>query len=486
MGTIKKNALYNILLSVSQILFPLITFPYISRVLGPVGIGNVSFVDSVTQYFLLVAALGIPVYGIREIAKLKDQPQKRSEVFSELLLIHLSTTGMAVAIYISIFFTLPYFAAYRPLFYLGALVLLFQLFIIEWLFQGMEEFPYITKRTLLVRIGSVLAIFLFVKEAGDELWYYGISCLAVLVNALFNVAYARRFVRFVPSRRIFKKHGKALLYIFSLGLVTSVYTVLDTALLGLLSTPEQVGYYATSARLVKLVIMIFIAFSTVFIPPLSKAFHEDEEQHAFLLLQKSFAYTILLSVPASIGLYVVAPLLITMYAGADFSEAITSLQVLAPSILFIGLSNVFGMQILNPTHNERLFFRAAVIGMLISLLMNFSLIPVLGHIGAALSSVVTEFCVLVLLIRYALVKVRFRPAWKLLWQAVLASLPAIPIYQLVEKTVDSMVLQLFLVLAATTIVYVCMQAIIFRNRHIFALFDLVKAKVGGAKNGLKH
>ncbi|QEL00352.1 flippase [Olivibacter sp. LS-1] len=486
MGTIKKNAFYNILLSISQILFPLITFPYISRVLGPVGIGNVSFVDSVTQYFILAAALGIPIYGVREIAKSKGNPEKRSQVFSELLIIHLSTTALAVSLYVGIFFTSSHFEVYRPLFYLGAGALFFQSLAIEWLFQGLEEFPYITKRTLVVRAFSILAIFLLVNKPGDEVWYYGISCISVLINVLFNITYAKRFVHLRRSRNIFKKHGKALLYIFSLGLVTSVYTVLDTALLGFLSTPAQVGYYATSARLIKLVVMIFVAFSTVLIPPLSKAFHEANEQSANLLLEKSFGYTILLSVPASIGLYIVAPMVIKLYAGSQFIEAVKSLQILAPSILFISLSNVFGMQILNPTNNERLFFKAAIIGMLISLLINFSLIPFLGQVGAALSSVITEFSVLALLIFYALRKVNFRPAWKLLWQALLASLPVVVVCPLIVVNISSVPLQLVLIISVAILVYGGIQRFAFHNPHLSALLEMLQAKLGKAKNSLKR
>ncbi|MEH6305198.1 flippase [Olivibacter sp. CPCC 100613] len=486
MGTIKKNALYNVLLSVSQILFPLITFPYVSRILGPVGIGNVSFVDSVTQYFILIAALGIPIYGVREIAKLKDQQEKRSEVFSELLLIHLCTTGLALLLYIGIFFTAPYFKHYQPLFFLGAMVLFFQLFVVEWLFQGMEEFPYITKRTLLIRIGSVLAIFLLVNGSGDEAWYYGISCLAVLINAFFNMTYARRFVYLRPVQNIFKKHSKALLYIFSLGLVTSVYTVLDTALLGFLSTPEQVGYYATSARLIKLVIMVFVAFSTVLIPPLSKAFHENDTEHAIMLLEKSFGYTILLSVPASIGLYIVAPLIIPLYAGSQFLEATSSLKTIAPSIVFVSLSNVFGMQILNPTNNEQLFFWAAIAGMFISLLINFSLIPFFGQLGAALSSVITEFSVLILLIFFALKKIQFRPAWKLLWQALISILPTVIIYRFITMYTHTLLLQLVLVMTISAFVYGSIQYFVFRNPHLYGLLGMLRKKLHNAKNSLKH
>lgn len=480
MGTIKKNAIYNILLSASQLLFPLITFPYVSRVLGPQGIGVVSFIDSLTQYFILVAALGIPIYGVREIAKVRTDPTKRAQVFSELLLIHISSTCLALLVYITVFFSIAKFQAYQHLLLIGSGLLLFQVFMLEWLFQGLEEFPYITKRTLLIRAFSVLAIFLLVKKPQDTLSYYSIFLATLLANAVFNIHYARRFVRFklVKYKQAIARHWKSLLYIFSLGLVTSVYTLLDTALLGLLSTNTQVGYYATATRLTKLVIMIFVAFATVMIPPLSKAFHIGDRATANRLLKKSFGYMVLLSVPASIGLMVVAPLILRLYAGQEFTDARLSLQILAPTIICISLSNIFGMQILNPTNKEHLFFKAAVVGMVVSVSVNLLLIPFFEHVGAAISALITEFTVLILLGVYALRSVAFGPQWKLLIQAIVASLSFIPIYWAVTLQPLPLTVQLVLMLLLAGMSYIAIQWWLFRNPYITTLWEMFKTKLG--------
>jgi len=427
MGQIKRNVLYNVALSVSQVLVPVIVFPYVSRVLGPEGIGSIGFMESITQYFILFAALGIPIYGVREIAKVRSDKVQRSKLFSELLLIHCVTTLLLSVVFLLLLLHVPQLNRHFQLGMIGLGMLYVQAFMVEWLFQGLEEFSFIAIRTVLIRIVSIVLIFVFVSAPGDAAIYYGIMLVTGGLNMLINMAYARRYIGLVFTELEFRRHFKSLLYIFSFGIVVSVYTVLDTAILGFLSDVKEVGYYNTSLRLTKLVITVLTSFAIVMVPPLAQAFNGDNKAYALDLLNKSFAYMTLIGVPAGVGLFVFAPGIIGLFAGSDFELSVSSLRILAPSIIIIGFSNIFGMQILNPSNNEALFFRAALVGMLVSLPSNLLLVPSLGQIGTAAASVITEAVVLMLLVAFSRRVIAFKPNWSQLVKTLIATTVFVPI-----------------------------------------------------------
>lgn len=477
MGKIKRNAFFNILLAVSQILFPLITFPYISRVLQPQGVGAYTFVDSYTQYFVLVAALGIPIYGMREIAKTRHSVVEQSKIFSELISLHLLITAIVAIAYMISFLAIPRLRLYTNLFWIGGTLLLSSTFLIEWFYQGLEKFPFITVRTLLIRLIAIICIFIFIKTEADLIRYYAINCLAVCLNAAINLWYSKRFVQFSFSGLAIKRHFKPLIYIFSGAVVSSVYTLLDSVVLGFLTNTTQVGFYTTAVKLSKILIMILAAFTTVLVPPLSLAFKEQRYVDAKQLLQKSFDYVCFIGTPLSVGLYVIAHPLTLLFSGDAFLPSATSLQILSPTVLFVGFSYVFGMQILNPTGNERYFFWATFVGMLISLLFNMLLIPYLQQLGAAITNLLVEFTVMVFLMKFALEKIDFQPRWQNIVKALVACAPFIVIDHFIALCEYPLLMRFSLTVGLCAITYLCIQHFIWRNLLFKELLgDILKRK----------
>jgi len=473
-GSIKKNAVYNILLAVSQVLLPLVTFPYISRILLPQGVGTYTFVDSYTQYFVLIAALGIPIYGMREIAKAKKSLAGRSQVFTELLSIHLLVSVLVSVLYIVSFLTLSPLKGHSQLFWIGSSLLLSNVFVMEWFFQGMEQFPFITLRTLCIRVLTVVAVFVFVKSAADTFLYYAINCASVFINATINCLYARKLVKISFHRLSLKRHLTPLLYIFSTGLVTHVYTLLDSVVLGFLTDTVQVGFYTTAVKLSKILIMILVAFTTVLIPPLSLAYKEGRYTDAKTLLRRSFDYVVFMSVPLSVGIYVIARPLILLFSGADFLPAALSLKILSPTVFIIGLSYVFGQQVINATGNERYFLKAALVGMFISIGLNLLLIPYIKQTGAAITNLTVEFSVMILLMRSALQKVPFSPRWPNLGKAFISCLPFFLINYYVENTSWSPFVQLIVIILFSGVSYISMQHFIWKNDLLLEVLALLK------------
>ena len=253
--SLKGNFIYSSILTVSTYLFPLVVYPYVSRTLGLSNIGIVNFVDNLVNYFVLISMMGITTVGVREIAAVRNNKAKLSSTFMSLLLLTAIATSIAIVILLLAMYVLPTLEPYRDLLYVGIVKLIFNLFIMEWFFMGMEDFKYITNRTLLLRCLYVLCIFIFVKQASDYKIYYVISVATVVLNALVNVWYSRRFVRFTFDNIDLRPFYQAFLIMGIYVLLTNVYTSLNPVWLGFVTNTDELKNFLNS-----LLINEFIGF----------------------------------------------------------------------------------------------------------------------------------------------------------------------------------------------------------------------------------
>ncbi|WP_219223179.1 oligosaccharide flippase family protein [Pedobacter antarcticus] len=474
----KTNVYYNTLLSVSQILYPLITFPYASRILGPDGIGLFSFVDSITQYFILIAAFGIPIYGIREVAKAAQNKGSQSKIYSELLIIHLGLTALLMVVYICSFLVIPTMKEHSEMFWIGTGILFFNVFPTEWFFQGMQNFVFVAKRTIIIRMLSIGALFIFVKEKDDVTAYYMINLFAFMLNAIINLWYARNFVKFSFRQVSIKKHISPLTYIFACNVAISIYLLMDSILLGFLVGNESVGFYTTSSRLSKVFILVVTAFSLVMIPRLSTLFKEDNKAEIQRLLKLSFEYVFFITVPICIGLFIVAEDFVRLYAGPEFLPAVTTVRIMSPLVFLIGLSNIFGMQILTPKGREKKLLVGVGCGMVVSIGLNLILIPLWKENGAAVTNITTEVVVTLVTGYYALREVKMDIPWKRLFQSLLSSLAFIPINYLIMGIDINYIVKLGLVISLCGITYIIFQYFVWKSNIIIQILNSVKRKLG--------
>jgi len=401
MSLLKKNILFNTLLSLSQLLFPLITFPYASRILGPEAIGAVSFADNFTTYFLIFAALGIPMYGIREIAKVKDDREKLGAVFSELLIIHLCTSLIAIFILFSISYFTDRLKVNFGLYQIGMAIVMGSVFMAEWFFQGIEKFKFIAVRSVCIRLFTISLLFLFVHGIEDRDLYYGLNLVAVVIGSVINMYAITKMVKLSFKGTSFKRHFRPLLIIFSNSIITSVYLVFDTIILGFLTNDLHVGYYSAAMRISKISMAIIGVLGAVLLPRLTIAFQQSDHTAAKAIINKSLSFVIFLSVPIALGTLCLSSEIVFLFAGAKYSGSVSSLNILCFIVIVIGMAQVFSHQILLPLHQEKKILFASIFGMVISLSLNFSLIPFLKQEGAAISSLTTEFAVTVILFLYA-------------------------------------------------------------------------------------
>ena len=422
--SIKKNYIYNILLNISKVIFPLITAPYVSRVLEPDGVGLFNFANTYANWFALFAALGIPYYGIREIARIKDDKEKQIQFVSEIISLSLiSTFLLTVLLIISLIFV-PQLNENYLIFLLASIVLYFTPLRTEWFFSGKEEFGYITLRSLIIKTISVILLFILVKTKNDLIAYVVLNALSVVANDIWNFVKLYR-LNIRPFFTLnFKHHIKPLLVLFSSTIALYVYTALDTLMLGFLSDYTEVGYYNCATHLSKALVPIVTSLAAVVLPRVTQFRDESRWEDINTLLNKSFSLAGFLSFPITFGIVSVAPIFVPLFFGEQFYGTILPLQIVIFTTIAIGYSNITGIQILLGFGLDKYFLYSIITGTITSFTLDLILIPQFGAVGASISSVFAEIMVLssMLYFVYKYTQVRFLRITELIITLIISSL----------------------------------------------------------------
>lgn len=391
--SIKLNFVLNLINIGTQMLFPLITFPYVCRVIGPSGIGQVSFFQSIIAYITLFTCLGIPMYGVREIARVRNNVVKMNRTAMEILLLNLLFTFIGYVVVAILCFVVPQIHEDIPLFLVLSLTILFTAFGCEWFYQGIEDFKYITIRGLVVKAVSLVLLFLFVKSKQDLLIYGFYVVFGILGGNIFNFLRLRKYIKkenVVFSQLKIFRHVKPVLIIFSFNAVTSIYLQLNPVFLGFLKDSIAVGYFAAATKIMGMVKNLSVCLGTVMMPRVSNLLAENKNDEFHALIQKSYDFTLLFSLPITLGVIIASPYLIRVLCSAEFEPAVLTSQIVAPIVLIVGIANVIGVQALYPLGKIKLVTYSCCIGALFDLIFCFVLIPILADKGAALSYLIAE------------------------------------------------------------------------------------------------
>lgn len=386
--SIKKNYIYNLLYQVLTLLTPLITTPYLSRVLGANGIGTYSYIDSVCSYFVLFATLGLTTFGQREISYFQEDREKRSIIFWETNLIELIASIVSIIVYVIFSFTQSDWRLY--------LVLVFNLlaviFNISWFFQGMEEFGKIVFRNIVFKLLNITFVFLVVKEPDDLIWYlFGTS----FFNFLNNVSYWGRINEYVDKPVIKNlhpsRHLKTILSLFLPTIAIQIYTVLDKTMIGVITQDSfENGYYEQALKIIRIVQTLVVSLGAVMIPRIGYYYEKGDLNQVRAYLYKGYRFVLFLGIPLCIGLNLVSYNFVPWFFGSGYDKVESLIGILSLLILAIGINNVTGMQYLIPTKRQNTFTRTVLYGAITNLVLNSILIKHFQSHGAAISSVVAE------------------------------------------------------------------------------------------------
>ena len=396
--SVKANYLFNLINSASQLLFPLITFPYASRIMMADGIGQVNFFQSIISYISLFTCLGIPMYAIREVAKVRDNPEKMTRITVEILLLHafLTLLGyMAVAV---ICLTVTKVQTDIPLFLLLSATIFFTAIGCEWFYQGIEDFKYVAIRGLLVKLLSVVLLFLFVKTKEDILCYGAYTVLGVLGGNIFNFIRLRKYLHrdVIDFRALHPlRHLKPALHVFALNVVISIYLQLNNVLLGFMKDAEAVGYFTAATKIMMITMSISSSLGAVIMPRTSNLIAEGRMDEFRILIQKSYDFVLALAMPLTVGLIFTSPSIILLLSGEGFAPAVLTSQIVASNILMVGLSGVMGIQVLYPLGKINIVILCTLIGAAVNVFFNVLLIPRYGHNGTAVAYMLAEVAVTV-------------------------------------------------------------------------------------------
>lgn len=421
-----KNYLYNVGYQVLAIIVPLITSYYVSRVLSPEGVGANAFTNSIIQYFMLLANIGIGYYGNREIAYVRDNKQKMAATFWEIQIVK---TVMTVAAYLSFMVFMAFYSGNKTYMWAQSINLIAVAFDISWLYQGLEDFKRTVLRNTFVKIISMIAIFIFIKSPKDVALYIIVLALSTLLgnltlwpHAVNNYGHVDRSTKLNPWR-----HFVPTVTMFVPQIATQLYVQLNRTMLGLMVDQKASGFYQYSDNLVKLILAFVTATGTVMLPHVANAFAQHDMEKVHKMLYKSFDFVSALAYPMMFGIAGVSMTLAPLYYSSKYAPVGPAMLIESIVILMIGWSNVIGTQYLLPVNRVKDFTTSVTIGAVVNIIMNFPLIHLWGLNGAMWSTVLSEISVTayqLFVVRKSLdIKKMFAGSWKYLLSGIVMFVP---------------------------------------------------------------
>ncbi|ABR42085.1 LPS biosynthesis flippase [Parabacteroides distasonis] len=423
--SIKKNFAYKSVLTLSTYLINFITFPYVARVLGVERIGLVNFVDNTVNYFLLFATMGVGLLGVREIAAVKEDKKRRDQVYSSVLALNLLFTLVSLGIYLLCVVTIPKLCQYDELFYIGTAKILFTVFLVEWFFTGVENFRYITLRSILIKVLYIISVFLFVRDTSDYRLYFILTVGVVVLNALINQLYIREFVRVRWNNIQLFKCLKQNVTLGIYTLMTSMYLTFNVMYLGLVSNNTEVGYYTTAFKLYSVVLGFFTAFTNVMLPRMSSLLANGEKDRFQELVNRSFSVMSTCCIPLILCSMIMAPQIVYILSGPGYEGAILPMRIIMPAAFAVGVAQVLAIQVLMPMKKDKVLLVASIIGAVVSLLINLLVVPYIESVGSAVVLLCSEAVVTGAYLWYVLSHKLTLISVKTIGKSVLYSLPSV-------------------------------------------------------------
>ena len=472
------NAFLNGLRSVLTLLFPLITFPYVSRVLSIEGIGIYNFSNTYINYFILIASLGIATYAVREGAKYRDNKDKINEFASQVFSLNMIATLIA---YLLLFASLIIFKNlhnYVSCILIFSLQILFTTLGTEWVYTIYEDYAYITIRSIIFKLISIALLFLLVKKTEDYLIYAAITVLSAVGSNLLNFLHAKKFVHIRLTIKInWKSHLKPVLVIFASAIAITIYVSSDTTILGLLKNDYAVGIYSTSVKIYQMAQNLLSALLTVTIPRLAFLWGKRRISEYDQVLSKVINSLGILVLPAAIGLILLSREVVLLIASEKYLPSVNSLRIISWAIIFSIFSWIFSDCVLIPAKRENLVLRNTIVTAVENIILNFILIPFMSYDGTSLSTVIAEFTVMIMngyscrdIIKPVIFK---KDTLKNLLDSIIGCVGIVVVCLLCEYGFNSLILKTIFSVVLSVIMYGAIL-ILLKNKNAYSMLDRAK------------
>ncbi len=468
-----KNYLYNIGYQIFALIIPLITVPYISRILGSEGIGINAFTNSIISYFVLFGSIGINLYGNRTIAYVRDDKKQLSQNFWEIAFLRIIIISFSYIIFLVI---LSFIKKYQELYFYQSFLIVAAGLDISWFFMGIEDFKKTVLRNILVKLVSLAAIFMLVKNKNDLGIYILISGMSTLLGNLTLWSYLKRVI-FKPNWKnlsIFK-HLLPALTLFVPQIATQIYLILNKTMLGIMTDVQNVGYYENSDKLIKMVLAISTASGAVMLPRVANTFSTGNKDKVKSYVNKSFDFVSAISIPLSLGLSAIAPKFSTWFFGDEFITTGKLIPILSLVIIFIGWTTVMGTQYLLPTNQIKYFTFSVTVGACVNLLLNIPLIYFYGVFGAVLATVLSEISVTLIQVYFVGKTIERRLLFKEIWKYIAAGIIMFTFVRLANNYMSQSILA-FTIQVCIGIITYSVVTIILKAKIIDQIREILSKK----------
>ncbi len=482
--SIAKNYIYNLIYQIVIMIIPLITTPYLSRVLGAEAIGIHSYTLSIASYFVLFGSLGVAMYGQREIAYVQDDRKKRSKAFYEIVIMRFITLSISM---LTFYFTFAMKGEYSFYYKILLLEIFANILDISWFFQGMEDFKKTVVRQIIVRFLSLIAIFTLVRKTDDLFIYFLIYAISNLLGNLSLWFYLPTYIDKIEIKKLqIFKHLKPTISLFAPQIAIQVYTVLDKTMIGyILKDMSEVGNYEQSQKIIKVALAAVTSLGTVIIPRISNTFANNNQEKIKEYLKNTFHVVWLLGLPIMFGIMAISFNLVPWFLGSDFEKSKILLIVGAPLIMAIGLNNVSGMQYLIPTKKQNIFTKTVIIGAIFNFCFNLIFIPYFKSFGAIVASVLAELLIFIVQMIYIHkeipLKIAYQNSWVNIISGVVMFLIVFFLGFILKPTMLSTIIQII-----TGVIVYALMILLLKDKFVYDFLRKIKNNKKGKKNVKKN
>lgn len=476
-NNIKQNFFFSSILTTANYIFPLLTYPYVSRVLGVNNIGICNFVDSIVSYYLIFSMMGITSLGIREIAKNRNSPQQLSKSFNNLFVLNTITTIITLGIYICFCIFSKKMHEYTDMMILGGFKIVFNYILVEWFYRGLEEFKYITVRTLIVKCLYVISVFILVRDNNDYQIYYLLSVLMIIVNAIINIKRCNKYISFTLKNIQLSLYLKPFFILGLDSICGAMYTTFNTVYLGFITNDIQVGYYTTATKLYYICSALFSAFTGVMMPRLTVLLSEGKIKEYKQMLDNSNDILFTLLIPATLFLIIDAPEIIYLISGKGYEGAITPMRIIMPLMLIIGYKQIIVLQGFLPLGKNNAILYNSITGALVSIISNIFLVHLFYANGSAIVWCLAEFSGLILSQYFINKYIQSKFPYKLFFKNLILYIPMDIFLILIRYEINNIIIKLALSLIIVILYFIIINVYIKRNKIIYNLLCTIKQKI---------
>lgn len=469
--SIFKNFLYNSALTISTYLINFLIFPYISRVLGVDNIGLIGYVDNIINYFILFSTLGIQTVGIREIASVKSNKVKVTEVFNNLISFQITALSIVISIYLIFIFFVPSLSSYKQFLLVGLGKLLFMPLMIEWLFIGYEDFRYITIRSIIIKILYLVSVFIFVRNKSDVFIYFLLTSLSFCINSIVNIISSHKYLILSDFKFSLGPYIKSIIKLGLFLLITSLYSTFNYVYLGSVSLPAQVGFYYTAIKLYDVIMQFFRAYTSVAMPRMSEYVSNNDNISFQRLIDKSYNALFSYTIPMIFMSILLAPFIVKLIAGEGYEQSVVSMRIIIPVMIISGINQINGIQILMPLHKDNVLLITGTLAAIVGIIFNVIFDPSLGAIGASVTVLMSELTGCIGGLYYTIKNKIVKFPTILFFKYLLSSFPYLCIYHLIFLFSWNITFLYLLTIILFAFYFYIQQVYICHNELIFRIIN---------------